>query len=148
VIFRKHRHMQNKLHRLKQQMFIDLNSSKNLKHEITQPNLQQFQQELSGRNSCLCSCCRSATSAHSITLFELHYNRNGLQTRCYSSLSLSLSLSVFPSLFLSLFLLLIDLRPQRIKSHSLKMPLSCTATRVFMPSARIIDAPVDHHPHT
>jgi hypothetical protein len=30
---------------------------KNLKQEITQPNLQQFQQELNGRNSCLCSCC-------------------------------------------------------------------------------------------
>jgi hypothetical protein len=33
---------------------------KNLKQEITQPNLQQFQLELSGRNStlssCLCSC--------------------------------------------------------------------------------------------
>ncbi len=208
--------MQNKLHRLKQQMFVDLNSSKNLKqeitqpnlqqfqqelsgrnsmrqqnknpkqeitqpnlqqfqqelngrnsmrqqeknlkHEITQPNLQQFQQEFSGRNSCLCSCFRSATSVHSIALFELHYNCNELQTRYYSSLSLSLSLSLSfslslslsasPSLFLSLFLLLIDLRPQRIKSHSLKMPLSCTATGVFMPSTRIIDAPVDHHPHT
>ncbi len=81
---------------------------KNLKQEITQPNLQQFQQELSGRNSYLCSCCRSATSAHSIALFELHYNRNGLQTHCYFSLSLSLSL-----------------RPQRIESHSLKTPLSC-----------------------
>jgi hypothetical protein len=33
--------------------------------------------------------------------------------------------SASPSLFLSLFLLLIDLRPQRIESHSLKMPLSC-----------------------
>jgi len=50
---------------------------------------------------------------------ELH---NGLQTRCYSSLSLSAS----PFLFLSLFLLLIDLRPQRIESHSLKTPLLCT----------------------
>jgi hypothetical protein len=49
---------------------------------------------------------------------ELH---NGLQTRCYSSLSLSTS----PSFFLSLFLLLIDLRPQRIESHSLKTPLLC-----------------------
>ncbi len=88
---------------------------KNLKQEITEPNLQQFQQELSGRNSCLCSCYRSATSAHSITLFELHYNCNGLQTCCYSSLSL----------FLSLFLLLIDLRPQRIESHYLKTPLLC-----------------------
>jgi len=46
---------------------------------------------------------------------------NGLQTRCYSFLSLSVS----PSLFLSLFLLLIDLRPQRIESHSLKTPLLC-----------------------
>jgi len=46
---------------------------------------------------------------------------NGLQTRCYSSLSLSAS----PSLFLSLFLLLIDLRPQRIESHSLKTPFLC-----------------------
>jgi hypothetical protein len=33
------------------------------------------------------------TSAHSIALFELHYNRNGLQTRCYSSLCLRLPLS-------------------------------------------------------
>jgi len=65
---------------------------KNLKEEITQPNLQQFQQELSGRNSYMCSCCRSATLAHSIALFELHYNRNELQTRCYNSLSLSLCL--------------------------------------------------------
>jgi len=37
----------------------------------------------------------------------------------------SLYLSASPSLFLSLFLLLIDLRPQRIESHSLKTPLSC-----------------------
>lgn len=37
---------------------------------------------------CLCSCCRSATSAHSMALFELHCNRNGLQTHCHSSLSL------------------------------------------------------------
>jgi hypothetical protein len=94
---------------------------KNLKQEITQPNLQQFQQELSGRNSCMCYCCRFATSAHSIALFELHYNRNGLQTRCYNSLSLS----AFPFLFLSLLLLLIDRRPQRIELHFLKTPLSC-----------------------
>jgi hypothetical protein len=37
-------------------------------------------------------------------------------------LQLSFSLSASPSLFLSLFLLLIDLRPQRIESHSLKTP--------------------------
>jgi len=41
------------------------------------------------------------------------------------SLSLSLSLCASPSFFLSLFLLLIDLQPQRIKSHPLKTPLSC-----------------------
>ncbi len=65
---------------------------KNLKQEITQPNLQQFQQEFSGRNSCLCSCCLFATSAHSIALFKLHYNRNGLQTCYYNSLSVCLRL--------------------------------------------------------
>ncbi len=48
---------------------------------------------------CLCSCCRSATSVHSIALFKLHYNRNGLQTRCYNSLSLSVSLSLLVSVF-------------------------------------------------
>ncbi len=62
---------------------------------------------------CLCSCSLSlslslslsATSAHSMALFELHYNCNELQTRCHSSLSL---FCVYISLSLRVFVLALD----------------------------------------
>jgi len=87
---------------------------------------------------CLCSCPSSLSLSFVCVLaVDLRPQRiqshssNSIITATDSkhvatalSLSLSLSLSASPSLFLSLFLLLIDLRPQRIESHSLKTPLS------------------------